>query len=305
MKKGHCTRDAVNREDSGTPWRPLGRERPAAAARGRLRTTTPIVVGALVFLLLTHARATAEEPSTTELAKQTQNPVADLISVPFQNNFNFGAGTDRKMVWTMDFQPVIPITLNEDWNLITRTIVPIINQPSLAPGMDSAFGMGDINPSVFLSPAKDRGLIWGVGLTTTLPTATEAEIGSGKWSLGPTAVGLLIEGPWVVGALINQQWSVAGWSSRDVDQMLIQPFINYNIANGWYITSAPIITGNFAASGGNHWTLPVGAGIGKLWRIGKVGLPLNTQIVPFYNAVTPDFGPDWQLRFQFQFLFPR
>jgi hypothetical protein len=257
------------------------------------------------LLLAPRETARAAEIDTTELAKQTQNPVADLISVPFQNNFNFNAGTDHDMVWVMNVQPVIPIHLTEDWNLITRTIVPIINQPSLAPGMDSAFGMGDINPSLFLSPAKAKGFIWGAGVTTTLPTATASEIGSGQWSMGPTAVALYMEGHWVVGGLINQQWSMVGWSHTPFNAMLIQPFVNYNISDGWYVSSAPIITGNFSASDGNHWTLPVGAGIGKLWRIGKIRLPLNTQIVPYYNAVTPDFGPDWQLRFQFQFLFPR
>jgi hypothetical protein len=243
--------------------------------------------------------------NTTELAKETQNPVANLISVPFQNNFNFGAGTDRSMVWIMNVQPVIPIPLSDKWNLITRTIVPIINQPSLAPGMDSAFGMGDINPSIFLSPAKAEGFIWGVGATTTLPTATLSALGSGQWSMGPTAVGLWMHGPWVVGALANQQWSMVGWRDTPVNQFLVQPFLNYNLSDGWYLTSAPIITGNFSAGSGDHWTLPVGGGVGKLWRIGKVGLPLNTQLVPFYNAVTPDLGPDWQLRFQLQLLFPR
>ena len=257
------------------------------------------------LVVLLAGGAAAAESDTERLAKETQNPVANLISVPFQNNFNFGAGTDDKMVWIMNVQPVIPIPLNEKWNLITRTIVPIVNQPSLAPGMDAAFGMGDINPSVFLSPAADEGFIWGVGVTTTLPTATVSELGSGQWSMGPTAVGLWMKGHWVVGTLMNQQWSMVGWSNRAYNAMLIQPFINYNLSDGWYLSSAPIITGDFSASGGNHWTLPVGAGVGKLWRIGKVGLPLNTQIVPYYNAVTPDFGPDWQLRFQFQFLFPR
>jgi hypothetical protein len=184
------------------PRRSFGTGRLAAGASRRPRAAPPTLIGALVLLLLTHSPAAGEERSTTELAKETQNPVANLISVPFQNNFNFGAGTDRDMVWIMNVQPVIPIPLNDRWNLITRTIVPIINQPSLAPGMDSAFGMGDINPSVFLSPATDKGFIWGVGLTTTLPTATDSEIGSGKWSLGPTAVGLLVKGHWVVGTLI-------------------------------------------------------------------------------------------------------
>jgi len=249
----------------------------------------------------------AHEEDTEELAREAQNPVANLISVPFQNNFNFGAGPDRKMIWIMNVQPVIPFSLNEDWNLITRTILPIVNRPGLVPGQDDTFGMSDINSTVFLSPAKGKGFIWGVGPSTTLPTASASEIGSGKWSMGPAAVGLYMEGPWVVGALINQQWSMLGWGKRDVNALLIQPFINYNLPDGWYLTSAPIITANFAggSGGGNHWTVPVGGGVGKLWRLGKIGLPLNTQLVPFYNAVTPDFGPDWQLRFQFQFLFPR
>ena len=263
------------------------------------------IVACLLLSALAASPALAAEDSTERLAKETQNPVANLISVPFQNNFNFGAGTDNEMIWIMNVQPVIPIPLNEHWNLITRTIVPIVNQPGLAPGQDDAFGMGDINPSVFLSPAAEKGFIWGVGVTTTLPTATVSEIGSGQWSMGPTAVGLWMDGPWVVGALANQQWSMVGWRDTKFNQFLLQPFINYNLPDGWYLTSAPIITGNFSASSGNHWTVPVGGGVGKLWRIGKVGLPLNTQLVPFYNAVTPDFGPDWQLRFQFQFLFPR
>ncbi len=262
-------------------------------------------VARLVGLFLLLAAAAHAEQSAEQLAKETQNPVANLISVPFQNNFNFGAGPDNEMIWIMNVQPVIPIPLNEDWNLITRTIVPIINQPGLAPGMDDAFGMGDINPSVFLSPASDKGFIWGVGVTSTIPTATVSAIGSGQWSMGPTGVALYMHGPWVVGALANQQWSMVGWRDTKVNALLIQPFVNYNLPDGWYLTSAPIITGNFSAGGGDHWTVPVGGGVGKLWRVGKIGLPINTQLVPFYNAVTPDFGPDWQLRFQFQFLFPR
>lgn len=266
---------------------------------------TTIAVTALLMLLVQSRPANATEESSEDLAKQTQNPVANLISVPFQNNFNFGAGPDHDMIWIMNVQPVIPIPLNKDWNLITRTILPIINQPGLFPGQSDSFGMGDINPSVFLSPANENGFIWGAGVTTTLPTATLNELGSGEWSMGPTAVGLFMKGPWVVGALVNQQWSITGWRDKDVNSFLAQPFLNYNLSDGWYLTSSPILTGNFSASSGDHWTVPVGGGVGKLWRIGKVGLPLNTQLAPYYNAVTPDFGPDWQLRFQFQFLFPR
>jgi hypothetical protein len=266
-------------------------------------------VAALFVAVLLAGRAPAAEPPPAgddeDLVKKTQNPVADLISVPFQNNFNFGAGSKDEMVWILNVQPVIPISLSENWNLITRTILPIINQPSLFPGMDSAFGLGDINPTLFLSPAKPSKFVWGVGPTMTLPTASRSLLGSGKWSAGPAAVGLFMDGPWVVGALANQQWSFAGWGDEDVNALLIQPFLNYNLPHSWYLVSAPIITANFSAGSGDHWTVPVGGGGGRLWRLGKIGLPLNTQLQAFYNAVNPDFGPDWQLRFQLQFLFPR
>jgi hypothetical protein len=241
--------------------------------------------------------------SQESLAKAAQNPVAKLISVPFQNNFNFGVGPNNTVQYNLNIQPVIPISLSEEWNLITRTIMPIINQPSPAPGVRSAFGLGDINPTFFLSPAKSGEFIWGVGPTFTFPTATDPMLGSGKWSAGPAVVGLVMHGHWVVGALANQQWSYAGWSDRAVSAFLVQPFVNYNLPHGWYLVSAPILTANWKADSDNQWIVPVGGGIGKIQRFGK--LPLNIQLQAFYNAVTPDYGPDWQLRFQVQFLFPK
>jgi hypothetical protein len=274
-----------------------------------LHRTLAALTAALLLVTAAQAqdatKATGGDDDATKLAKETQNPVANLISVPFQNNFNFGAGSKDKMVWNLNVQPVIPISISEDWNLITRTIMPIINQPALFPGADNAFGLGDINPTVFLSLAKPSKFIWGLGPTMTLPTASTGLLGSGRWSAGPAAVGLLMDGPWVVGALANQQWDFAGWGDKHVNAFLVQPFVNYNIAHGWYLTTAPIITADFSASGDNHWTVPVGGGGGKLWRIGKVGLPVNTQLQAFYNAETPEFGPDWQLRAQVQFLFPK
>ena len=138
--------------------------------------------------------------SEEELAKIAQNPVANLVSVPFQNNFNFGIGPNHATQWDLNFQPVIPITLNEDWNLITRTILPIVNQPSPAPGIRSAFGLGDINPTLFLSPAGSKKFIWGVGPTFTFPTATDPMLGNGMYSAGPALVGLTMQGHWVIGA---------------------------------------------------------------------------------------------------------
>jgi hypothetical protein len=242
--------------------------------------------------------------SQEALARAAQNPVANLISVPFQNNFNFGVGPNEVCQYVLNIQPVIPISLSEDWNLITRTIMPIINQPSPAPGIPNASGLGDINPSFFFSPAKSGKLIWGVGPTFSFPTATDSLLGNGKWCAGPAVVALTMHKQWVIGALANQQWSFAGWGNQDVSAMLIQPFINYNLPHGWYLTSAPIITANWKADSDNRWTVPIGAGVGKIQRFGK--LPLNIQLAAYWNAETPkDMGADWQLRFQVQFMFPK
>jgi hypothetical protein len=221
----------------------------------------------------------------------------------FQNNFNFDTGPDGKTVYNLNFQPVIPIHVTEHWNLITRTIVPILNVPSLAAGLDDEFGMGDINPTVFLSPAGSGRFIWGVGPTMTLPTASNEALGSGKWSAGPAVVALVMDGPWTVGALANNQWSFAGWGDQDVNQFLTQPFVNYNFGHGWYLVSAPIMTSNWKADAGQRWVVPVGGGAGKVFRLGK--LPINTQIQAFENVETPQYGADWPLRLQVQFLFPK
>ena len=269
----------------------------------RLLTVAVVLASVLAGSSVRAAEEAASSDSAEELAKKTQNPVADLISVPFQSNFNFNTGPNERMVYVLNVQPVIPIRLTDDWNLITRVITPIIDQPSVAPGIDNASGLGDINPSLFLSPAKSEHLIWGVGPTFTFPTASNRLLGSGKWSMGPTGVALLSQGPWVVGALANNQWSYAGWGKKSVNQFLVQPFLNYNFSKGWYLTSAPIITADWTAD--QKWTVPVGGGVGKLWRVGKVGLPINTQIQAFYNAERPDFASDWSLRVQVQFLFPK
>jgi len=275
----------------------------------------------IVFLLaaLSAQAAEPQQPSKQgpdeDLVKQTQNPVADLISVPFENNYNFGAGPKHNhMIYLLNIQPVIPIHMTEDWNLITRIITPVINVPSLAPG-GNATGLGDINPTFFLSPAKPGELIWGVGPTFTLPTATDRLLGNGKFSLGPGVVALTMQGHWVFGALMNNQWSVAGWGSGHVNEMVIQPFINYNLPDHWYLLTAPLITANWAAAkAGDVWTAPLGGGVGKLFRLGEIlpleghpiaKLPINTQLQAFGNVARPEDGPKWQLRFQIQFLFPK
>jgi len=238
------------------------------------------------------------------LAQAVQNPVGDLISVPLQNNTNFGFGPYDRTQNVLNIQPVIPISLGSDWNLITRTIFPVITQPDFFSESGSTTGLGDVNFTAFVSPAKPGKFIWGVGPALILPTATDETLGSGKWSAGPSVVGLTIQGPWVAGLLVSQVWSYAGQSDRgDVNFFLAQYFVNYNMDHGWYLVSAPIITSNWEASSGNQWIVPFGAGAGKIFRIGKQPINFNTQA--FYNAVKPDFGPDWQWRVQLQFMFPK
>jgi len=239
-----------------------------------------------------------------DLAKQTQNPVSDLISVPFQNNTNFGIGPGDDTQNVLNIQPVWPFKLNERWNLITRTIVPVISQPSVLTGNDSEFGVGDINFSAFFSPAKPGKWIWGIGPSLLFPTATDNALGTEQWGAGPTAVLLTMNGPWVYGGLINQIWSYAGDNDRaDVSQLLLQPFVNYNMPDGWYLVSAPVITANWEASSDSTWTVPMGGGIGKIFKIGKQ--PVNASLQGYYNIEKPRMGADWTLRAQLQLLFPK
>jgi hypothetical protein len=277
---------------------------------------------ALLLSALSTLAIAQEQSSTEDLAKKTQNPVADLISVPLQSNFNFGAGFHHNnMIYVLNIQPVIPIKLSEEWNLITRTIMPVISQPSLFPSFGGTVsgttgsGLGDFNPTFFLSPAKPGELIWGLGPTFTLPTATDRDLGAGKWSMGPAGVLLTMQGHWVYGALLNNQWSVGGWGDKPVNAFLMQPFVNYNLPDGWYLTSGPIVTANWKADkAGDVWTVPLGGGFGKLFRLGSIlpveghpiaKLPINMQLAAYGNVAKPEFGPAWQLRFQIQFLFPK
>jgi hypothetical protein len=228
--------------------------------------------------------------SSEALAKLAQNPIANLISIPFQNNFNFGVGPNNVCQYNLNFQPVIPFSLSKDWNLITRWITPIINLPSPAPGVRSAFGLGDLNPSFFLSPANPGKIIWGFGPTTTLPTASDPMLGAGKYSLGPSAVALRIQGHWLFGLLVNNQWSVGGWGPRNLNNFLAQPFCNYNLPKGWYLTSAPVITADWNAPHRDMWTFPMGAGVGKIVKLG--GKPLLTcKLRPMTTWLLRGMGP--------------
>jgi hypothetical protein len=236
------------------------------------------------------------------LARASQNPVASLISLPLQNNFLFREDTGD-LIYNLNVQPVVPFNLNGDWNLITRTIIPFFAVENPPPGFDSV-GLGDLNTSLFFSPAKSGRVIWGAGPILSFPTATGDLFGSGKWSAGPAAVVLTMRGPWVFGALANNVWSYAGDSDRrSVNAMLVQPFVNYNLDRGWFLVSAPVITADWNAPSDERWTVPLGGGFGRVFPIGRQ--PVNMSLQAYYNVERPTGGPEWSLRFNLQLLFPR
>ncbi len=265
--------------------------------------TAKYVAIAMFVPLLVLANPAHSQGSDDDLAKATQNPLASMISLPFQNNTNFGIGPNDDTSNTLNIQPVWPFSLNENWNLITRTIIPVVSQPGVAPGTSRTNGLGDTTFTAWVSPKDSGKWVWGAGGALVMPTASDDVLGTDRWSVGPSIVVLTMPGKWVVGSLFSQVWSVAGSGDEDVSFFTWQYFVNYNMDNGWYLTSAPIITANWEASSDDRWTVPIGGGVGKIFRIGKQ--PLNAQISAYYNAIRPDSGADWQLRLQLQLLFPK
>ncbi|SFH78875.1 transporter [Albimonas pacifica] len=251
---------------------------------------------------LSAAAPAAAQESAEELAKKLANPVASLISVPFQFNWDGGYGPQDGQKAFVNIQPVVPIDLNEDWNLISRTILPVAWQDDVVPGTDQ-FGLGDVVQSLFVSPKSTAsGLIWGVGPVALIPTATDDALGAGKFGLGPTAVVLKQFGPWTVGALANHIWSVAGEGGRDeVNASFVQPFVNYtwpSAASAFLNTEA---TYDWTTG---QWAVPINVGVNQLTTIGdqKVQFGLGAR----WWAESPRGGPEGVgVRFNVILLFPR
>lgn len=266
-------------------------------------TSRLFILASVIWLVASVSQSTAQA-DTAGLAAEAQNPIANLISLPFQNNTNFNVGTLGNDQNILNIQPVIPFKLNENWNLITRSILPVVYQPALYEGDSTDFGLGDFNPSFFFATTAGRGITWGVGPALLLPTATDKRLGTEKWGAGPSGVIVVTQGKWVYGALANNIWSFAGNSNRaDINQFLLQYFINYNMAHGWYLVSSPILTADWMRDSGDQWTLPFGGGVGRVFNIGAQ--PVNMTLQAYDNVIKVDGGADWQLRFQVQLLFPQ
>lgn len=258
------------------------------------------VTGALM-LVATVASAQEEKVDATALAKQTQNPIADLVSIPFQFNFNSGGGLSDGTLYNLNIQPVIPITLNKDWKLIARAIVPYISSPAPDGGQEG--GLGDIQLQSYFTQTHSGKVIWGVGPLFSIPAATNPLVRTGSWAAGPGAVVLTMPGKWVIGGLINQLWTYAdNGGEPEVNQFVIQPFVNYNFGVGWAISTGPLISANWNAPSGEEWTVPIGLGITKTTVFNR--RPMNLGIQYYHNVVHPDSGPSDQVRFIISLLYP-
>ena len=267
-----------------------------------IRAICGSILMSLIVLFADVQPTRAQEGS--DIAKQAQNPIASLISVPFENDFNPHTGANKEDSYVFEMKPVVPFRLSNNWNLITRTIIPVIQVPDLAPGLSGTSGLGDVQESLFLSPTKAGPVIWGAGPVISFPTATEGILGTKKLSLGPTVVVLRSQGHWLFGSLVQNLFSVAGPSGRpDVNQMLLQPFVNYNLPHKWYLTSSPIITANWEARSSERWVVPVGGGVGKIVHFGKQ--PVNVYSQFFRNVQRPDGTSSWSARFNMTLLFPK
>jgi len=247
-------------------------------------------------------------PSQADLAKQLSNPVADLVSIPLQFNWENGVGPDEGLRMVMNFQPVLPMKLTDDWNLIGRFILPFVGQPPLVEGGSSTFGTGDIVLSAFLSPSHSPRVIWGVGPVFALPTTTNPFLGSGKWSAGPTIVVLKQVGPWTVGALANHLWSFASvsQSAKDrtaVNQTFLQPFVSYTTPTAVAFSVNSEASANWKAASGEKWTVPINFQISKVTRLGP--FPFSMGAAAGVYAASPTGGPSWKLRTVFVLLLPR
>ncbi|MGO9424628.1 MAG: neuromedin U [Steroidobacteraceae bacterium] len=260
-------------------------------------------VAAALFSVLAPPAMAQTGQSLVQLAK---NPFADLTNLQFYNDVNLGLSPGNQTSQTVTFQPLIPFSVSPEWSIVTRTVLPLIDQPGAAPGEGRTHGVGDTQFSAFLSPTRTGSLVWAVGPVFQLPTATNDALGQGKWGAGPTA-GVQWSGTqWTFGALINNIWSFAGTAGRPaVNQMQLQPEVNYTFKDNpnRYLSYSPTITANWQASGSERWTVPVSLGLGQLFTAGHQSI--NLQVTAYYNVVAPAGAGNWTLELLVQLLYPK
>jgi hypothetical protein len=269
-----------------------------------MATLAPLILALALNGLVADVSTAAddEKARAAEVAKHLQNPVANLISGPIENDWDFGSGRADAMTYTASLKPVVPFSLDSDWSLITRTIVPFIYSESPVPGGRSSTGLGDITATVYLSPNEAmRGWDWGVGPGLILPSATDHSLGSGKWSAGPTAAVLRQDGPWTLGMLTGHAWSFAGDADRSsFSTTFLQPFVSYTTSGQ---TTFGVDTTSEYDWVARQWTVPLELSASQVVSIGKRAVQFG--LTGRWYAERPSDGPDWGLGFTVTFTFPK
>jgi hypothetical protein len=247
-------------------------------------------------------QAGAPPVNATELAKQSQNPVGSLVSVPFQFNFNTGGDLGERTFMNLNIQPVIPFKATDRWNVIARAIVPLDNVPGEAGTRFS--GVGDIQMQLFVTPARPPAVIWGLGAALSFPTATVEPVQTGTWAAGPSFVLVKMTRSFVLGGLVSQIWPMAdAGDAPEMNLLTIQPAVNYNFGHGWAISFSPVITANWDAPAGERWTVPLGLGVTRTVVFNR--RPMNIGTTYSYNLEHPAGTAGQQLRFSITLLYPK
>ena len=275
-----------------------------------MQKITKLFLGIALFLQAFSVMALEDEK---ELARASLNALkvnhfAKYIAAPFENDTNFGYGPYNNSQNILNFKPVIPFHLTPSYDLIIRTIVPLyertatLNQQNVIDG-HYINGWGDINPTFFISPARFKTVIWGLGPTISLPLSSNAKyIGTGKWSVGPELAVTVMPGNWMLGFLTNNLWSIAGDPHNPaVNQFLFQYLVSYVFDKGWYLSTNPAITANWKDPDNQQWIVPFGLGGGRAFHWGSQSVSLSTHA--YYNAIRPTgVGPNWQLQVELEWL---
>ena len=262
-----------------------------------------IVILVSLFFTTVYGQTHSHDGSShihSDLAKQSANPIASLITLPLQFNFNQGLGEFDRSQFILNIEPVLPVELSSSVTMINRIIIPIINQPDVSSESGSTFGIGNTNYTAFFTPAHPGSIIWGIGPSFTIPSISSTDLGGTDFGVGASVVVLGMPGEWVLGFLANNIWS---YLDSNLNSFLFQYFITFLFKGGWYINTTPTLTANWNAEEGERWTIPFGMGGGKVTHIGKQHIKF--MVGAYYYTSKPTNGPEWLLQLQLFLLFPK